>query len=47
MLVMKFGCNSGSLCRRVGFDDVIQGCRVDASDLVENYILDLYLYFRC
>ena len=36
MLVMKFGCDSGSLCRRVGFDDVIRGCRVNASDLFEN-----------
>ena len=36
MLVMGFGCNSGSSCRRVGFDYVIRGCRVDASDLCEN-----------
>ena len=32
MLVMEFGCNSGSSCRRVGFDDVIWGCRVDATE---------------
>ena len=33
MLIMDFVCDSGASRRRVGFEYVIRGCRVDASDL--------------
>ena len=33
---MDFGCNSQASRRRVGFEDVIRVCRVDASDLYQN-----------